>query len=163
MNDFTGRVRTPYDNFKMDYHYWVTFFYEKVTFQCKGIKGSIKEWKFFVLYNLDSCHVYKSFKIDDIGALVGKFHCYDITEQDIVTFKVHLKCCELDIHSHKKLHILSRLSEPCQGLEKIGKSMVFYVRSLHLIFNFCPSCCRHPISHPQICVCIFMRKIQKIW
>ncbi|KAF8380522.1 hypothetical protein HHK36_028009 [Tetracentron sinense] len=80
----------------------------------------------FVLSSaLDPRDSYKSFKIEDICNLAGKFYPQDFTEQENIHLRYQLQHYERDVPQHPKLRNMLTISELCQGLVKKGKSAIY--------------------------------------
>ncbi|KAI3470758.1 hypothetical protein Pfo_027421 [Paulownia fortunei] len=76
---------------------------------------------------LDPRDGYKSFNINNICKLFEKFYPSDFTSKEKLHIKYQLKLFELDIRCNIHSQNVSTLSELCQVLSKIGKTMNYYL------------------------------------
>ncbi|XP_062017416.1 uncharacterized protein LOC133733795 [Rosa rugosa] len=114
----------------VEHYYHIDIFNAVIDLQLKELNSRFPQqtMELFILSSaLDPTDAFKSFKIDDICNLAGKFYPQDFTQDEMHALRLQLKNYELEVLCDPQFRNMSSLSELCQGLIETGKSALYFL------------------------------------
>ncbi|XP_015953224.1 uncharacterized protein LOC107477682 [Arachis duranensis] len=123
-----GRTRKIVDQISVEYHYRVNLFFAVIDTQLQELNGIFNDNMVELLTlssTLDPRDNYKFFSVNKVCELVERFYSDDFSDQEKFHIRMQVQHYELDVPNHVELTNLCTISELCQGLTKIGKSLTY--------------------------------------
>ncbi|XP_016178785.1 uncharacterized protein LOC107621265 [Arachis ipaensis] len=123
-----GRTRKIVDQISVEYHYRVNLFLAVIDTQLPELNGRFNNNMVELLTlssTLDPRDNYKFFSVNKVCELVERFYPGDFSDQEKFHIRMQAQHYELDVPNHVELTNLCTISELCQGLTKLGKSLTY--------------------------------------
>ncbi|KAK9998134.1 hypothetical protein SO802_017737 [Lithocarpus litseifolius] len=123
-----GLARFHQDDFTIEHHYRVDIFYAAIDSILQELNHRFSKHAVELLNlssALDPKEARKSFRSIDILLLVSKFYPKDFTNQEMTLLKTKVDHYEHNVVRHPDFKKLSSISELCQWLVKIRKSLFY--------------------------------------